>query len=72
MTSFLSTRLAIAMAPPSMHLALLLLSLISLASATPLTVDLGYSVYNGYYNAEFNLNIFKGYEANCQVTRFLC
>lgn len=29
-------------------------------------VDLGYGRYQGYYNSESGLNVFKGYVANCQ------
>jgi hypothetical protein len=37
----------------------------SIATRDTPTVDLGYSVYSGSYDATNNINVFKGYDSNC-------
>ena len=36
-------------------------------SATALIVNLGYARYQGYYDSEFGLNVFKGCARHCQT-----
>jgi len=38
------------------------------ASVSTPTVDLGYGIYEGYYNATSQLNIFKGYVNTCSIS----
>ena len=39
-------------------------------ASSPPTVNLGYATYQGYYNSEFGLNIFKGCAANARNSSF--